>query len=212
MSRAADALAPALRRPWPLVWTSHQLPGNGHRDDRCMLCDNARYAIRIGRWKLLAWAEPYGCEVPPMRYITDAPLLDADVQLYDVDADLAESVDLARERRDVAARLLRELKRTRAAIQAIGPRWDLSCLLPTGPFGETIVYKPAQRGYCRCARRNATGRTLIDRARLAATAVGPPNRQRGLAAAGRSWISSSCQVVLPSRKISTRTLAPMPAR
>lgn len=161
----------ALARPFPLFWTIHMLPGHGLRDDRCMICDNARYAMRIGRWKIIAWAEPYGCASEPMDFVVGAKLLETDVHLYDLLADPEESEDRARAEPELAGRMLQELERTRAAVQGLGQRWDLSCLMPVGRPGAPISFKPAQRGYCKCAHRNKTAPTIAERAELAGQAA-----------------------------------------
>lgn len=156
-----------LSRPFPLYWTSHAIPGYARNDDACERCDCARYAIRVGRWKLIAWAEPYNCRPTPMDYITGAMLLANGTQLYDLHADHAEEHDLASEQPERTAWMLRMLVRTRAAVQANGPRWDLNCQLPTGKLGVTIYHRLQLKGMCHCMKRDAKGSTIAERHALA---------------------------------------------
>ncbi|KAG8466771.1 hypothetical protein KFE25_008150 [Diacronema lutheri] len=159
----------ALSRPFPLFWSTHLIAGNGRKDGVCARCDIARYAIRVGRWKLLAWTEPYDCRVRPMDYIIRARLLDEQMRLFDLRDDPTESRDLARIQPGRAAQLRQELVRTRAAVQAVGPTWDLSCQLPTGRRGVRVGIKPALTGLCHCKATSASGATIEERAALAAS-------------------------------------------
>lgn len=168
-ARPADSSSAltVLARPFPLYWSSHSLPGSARKDGYCSQCDIARYAIRVGDWKLIAWAEPYACRETPMDYITGAKLLANGTRLYDLRADPAEAHDLASAQPERTAWLLRMLVRTRAAVQALGPRWNLDCQLPTGQSGVPIVRRPPLAGLCHCSVPNAMGRTIAERSAMA---------------------------------------------
>lgn len=158
-----------LTRPFPLYWSSHSLPGHGRVDDVCARCDVARYAVRSAQWKLIAYAVPYDCRTSPMQYITASKLLDSKVQLFNLQNDPGEEIDLARVHAKQTSSLLRELLRTRTAVQAVGRKWDLDCQLPNGKPGTTIFNRPALTGLCRCTAANASGATNDERSAMASS-------------------------------------------
>ena len=94
-----------IQRPQPLFWRLHMAP-------------NAKYAMRVGDWKIL----------------TDAEL--TEFELYNLRNDEQETIDLKDEKPQRFAELRDQLIEQNAAIEAEGPDWWKS-LTPNGGRAKT---------------------------------------------------------------------------
>jgi len=147
--------AALLARKWPLFWSSNLLPGSGDLDDCCAACPQASYALREGRWKLLAWRGWFGCDVSVIRHFTNSSI--QKVELYDLDADPGERADLSLQEPTRVLRMRKLLDAVRRENVRVAPTWNLDCSLPAGiPLKHPAHAPPSLLGMCRCLSTRQT--------------------------------------------------------